>query len=47
MDLLNNTNQTPGRYKLPVDVHTLASGVYAYTITVDGVAYTQKLLVAK
>jgi hypothetical protein len=47
MDILNNSNQTPGRYKLPVDVHTLANGVYAYTITVDGVPYTQKLAVAK
>ncbi|HXB12115.1 MAG TPA: T9SS type A sorting domain-containing protein, partial [Bacteroidia bacterium] len=47
MDLLNNSNQTPGRYKLPIDVHTLANGVYAYTITVDGIPYTQKMVVAK
>jgi len=47
MSILNNTNQTSGRYKIPVDVSKLANGVYAYTITVDGVPYTQKLVVAK
>ena len=47
MELLSNSNQTPGRYKLPVDVHALANGVYAYTITANGVPYTQKLVVAK
>jgi hypothetical protein len=47
MNILDNTNQTPGRYKIPVNVHTLANGVYVYTITVDGVPYTQKLVVAK
>ena len=47
MNILDNTNQTPGRYKIPVDVTKLANGVYAYTITVNGVPYTQKLVVAK
>ena len=47
LNILDNTNQTPGRYKIPVDVTKLANGVYAYTITVNGVPYTQKLVVAK
>jgi hypothetical protein len=47
MDILNNANQTTGRYKIPLDVRTLANGVYIYTITVDGVPYSQKLAVAK
>lgn len=47
MNILNNTNQTYGRYKIPVDVRTLANGVYIYTITVDGVPYSQKLSVVK
>jgi len=47
MNILDNTNQTIGRYKIPVDVSKLANGVYAYTISVDGVPYTQKLVVAK
>lgn len=47
MNILNNTNQTSGRYKIPVDLQTLANGVYFYTIAVDGVPYSQKLVVAK
>jgi hypothetical protein len=47
MDIVDNTNQTPGRYKIPVDVTKLANGVYFYTVSVDGVPYTQKLVVAK
>jgi hypothetical protein len=47
MNILANTTMTDGRYKIPVDVTKLANGVYAYTITVDGVPYTQKLVVAK
>jgi hypothetical protein len=47
MNILNNTNQTDGRYKIPVDVRGLANGVYIYTITVDGLPYSQKLTVVK
>lgn len=47
MNILNNTNQTSGRYKIPVDVSSLANGIYIYTITVDGVPYSQKLSVLK
>jgi hypothetical protein len=47
MNLLDNTRQTSGRYKIPVDVHSLANGVYVYIITVDGVSYSQKLTVEK
>lgn len=47
MGLMDNTNLTSGRYKIPVDVRTLANGVYFYTILVDGVPYTQKLVVTK
>lgn len=47
MNLMNNATLTSGRYKIPVDIRTFANGVYFYTITVDGVSYTQKLVVAK
>jgi hypothetical protein len=47
MGPLNNINQSPGKYKLPVDIHTLVNGIYTYAITVDGIPYTQKLVVAK
>jgi hypothetical protein len=47
LSALENTVLSDGRYKVPVDVTKLANGVYAYTITVDGVPYTQKLVVAK
>lgn len=47
MNLMNNANLSSGRYKIPVDVSKFANGVYFYTITVDGVPYTQKLVVAK
>jgi hypothetical protein len=45
--LLSNTQQSNGRYKLPVDVSTLASGIYVYTITVNGQSYAQKLTVSR
>lgn len=44
---LGNTVLSDGRYKVPVDVTKLTNGVYVYTISVDGVPYTQKLVVAK
>jgi hypothetical protein len=45
--LLNNEQQSNGRYKLPVDVSGLASGIYVYTITVNGQSYAQKLTVSR
>jgi hypothetical protein len=45
--LLSNTQQTNGRYKLPVDVSSLTSGIYIYTITVNGQSYAQKLTVSR
>ena len=45
--LLNEGKQTSGRYKLSVDVTSLANGIYIYRITVDGQAYTQKFTVAR
>jgi hypothetical protein len=47
MNLLNDTKQTDGRYKIPVDVTNLANGVYIYKVTVNGQSYSQKLTVAK
>jgi hypothetical protein len=45
--LLDDTEQTPGRYKVPVDVSNLANGIYIYRVTVNGQSYAQKLTVAK
>ena len=45
--LLENTQQSNGRYKLPVDVSDLNTGIYIYTITVNGQSYAQKLTVSK
>ena len=47
INILNNTYQTPGRYKIPVDISSFENGVYLYTVVADGVSYTQKLVVAK
>lgn len=47
MNILEICQQTSGRYKIPVDVRKLANGVYTYTITVDGLPYTQKLVISK
>jgi len=44
---LDNTVLSDGRYKVPVDVTKLANGIYTYTVIVDGVPYTQKLVVTK
>jgi len=43
--LLDNTKQTPGRYKIPTDVSSFANGIYFYSINVDGKIFTQKLTV--
>jgi len=47
MNLLDNTEQTQGRYKIPTDVSALPGGVYCCTLTVNGQTFTQKLLVTK
>lgn len=47
MPLLADTYQTVGRYKIPVDVTSLANGIYIYRVTVNGQSYAQKLTVAK
>jgi len=47
MNLLTNSKQDAGRYKIPVDVTSLANGIYIYRIVVDGQTYTQKFTVAK
>jgi len=47
INALDNTTLTDGTYKVPVDVSKLANGIYEYTVTADGVPYTQKLVVAK
>ncbi len=46
-NLLDDTKQARGRYKIPVDVSGLASGIYVYRIMVDGQTYSQKLTVSK
>jgi hypothetical protein len=45
--LLADTEQVPGRYKIPTDVSGLPAGVYIYILTIDGRSYSQKLVVAK
>lgn len=45
--LLDDTKQTYGRYKLPVDVSNLTNGIYIYRVTVDGQSYAQKLTVVR
>jgi len=44
---LENATLTDGRYKVPVDVTGLVNGIYEYTLTVNGMPYTQKLVVTK
>jgi hypothetical protein len=44
--LLNNAMQQPGQHNIPVDVSNLSNGIYFYELTVNGQAYTQKLVVA-
>jgi len=44
---LENATLSDGRYKVPVDVTNLANGIYEYTLTVNGMPITQKLVVAK
>ena len=45
--LVNNTDQSPGRYKIPADVSHLSNGVYLYALTVNGQTFTQKLVVTR
>lgn len=45
--LLDELDQTPGRYKIPTDVSELADGIYFYRLDVNGQSYTQKLVVSK
>lgn len=45
--LLADTKQTPGRYKVPVDVTSLPNGIYIYTVTVNGQVYSQRLSIAR
>jgi len=45
--LLSDTQQTPGIYKIPVDVSSLSDGIYIYRVVVNGQAYSQKLTVAR
>jgi hypothetical protein len=46
-NLLEDTYQTDGRYKLPVDVSSLANGLYFCNIVVNGQTYSQKISVLK
>ena len=45
--LLEDLEQPTGRYKIPVDVSELNSGIYFYRLNVNGLTYTEKLVVAK
>ena len=44
---LVDTEQTEGRYQVPFDASSFASGMYLYRIVVDGEADTRKLLYVK
>ncbi len=45
--LLTNTQQSPGRYKMPIDVSNIPRGIYMYRVLLNNQAYTQKLVIAK
>ena len=45
MNAINEPNQSPGRYKAVIDTQSLSKGIYFYTLTVDGVSQTKKLIV--
>ena len=45
--LLDDTEQTEGRYKVPTDVSELSNGVYVYSLNVNGISYSNKLVVSK
>lgn len=44
-DLISLSQQASGRYKAIIDTERLISGVYFYTLTVDGINTTKKLIV--
>jgi hypothetical protein len=44
---LVNAQQSEGRYEIPVNASSLASGVYLYRLVVDGFARTKKFMVIK
>jgi hypothetical protein len=45
--LLDELDQTTGRYKIPTDVSDLADGIYFYVLNVNDQPFTQKLVVSK
>ena len=45
--LLEDIDQSTGRYKVPAEVRDLPGGIYFYILNVNGQSYTQKLMVTK
>jgi len=45
LNVLNGSYQSPGRYKVPVDVNTLTNGMYLCTLVVNGQAFNQKFVI--
>ena len=45
--LLEDLDQSSGRYKIPTDISDLPGGIYFYQLNVNGHLYIQKLVVAK
>ncbi|MCH8557424.1 MAG: S8 family peptidase [Balneolia bacterium] len=47
VSVLVNENRAAGRYEVPFDARSLASGVYIYRLTTDGRVFTEKMLLLK
>lgn len=45
--VLVNENRVAGRYEVPFDATSLASGVYIYRLTTEGRVFTEKMLLLK
>ena len=47
MEVSNEASQAQGTHNVRIDTRTLAAGVYFYTLVLNGVAYTERLVVIK
>lgn len=47
LDILENTEQTPGRYKIPLNVSNLSNGVYIFAVTAGEQTSSQKLTIVR
>ncbi len=47
MEVSNEVSQVQGTHNVRIDTRSLAAGVYFYTLVLNGVAYTERLVVIK